>query len=76
VVGLGTSPGLTNIIARYGAQRLGTVTSVHFAPCTGPWTRGAAVWAHWSHVNSGVATVYRMRHILPHAFAPSYLNSS
>jgi saccharopine dehydrogenase (NAD+, L-lysine-forming) len=59
VVGLGTSPGLTNIIARYGAQHLDTVTSVHFALCTGTWTRGAAVWAHRLHVNSGFATVYR-----------------
>jgi len=26
---------------------------------TGPWTRGAAVWAHRLHTNSGFATIYR-----------------
>jgi saccharopine dehydrogenase (NAD+, L-lysine-forming) len=59
VVGLGTSPGMTNIVARYGAQQLDSVTAVLFAVCTGPWTRGPAVWAHRLHVNSGTATIYR-----------------
>ncbi len=59
VVGLGMSPGMTNIIARYGAQQLDSVAAVHFAVCTGPWTRGSAVWAHRLHVNSSMATIYR-----------------
>jgi saccharopine dehydrogenase (NAD+, L-lysine-forming) len=59
VVGLGTSPGLTNILARYGAQQMDRVAAVHMALCTGPWTRGAAVWAHRLHVNSGLATIFR-----------------
>jgi saccharopine dehydrogenase-like NADP-dependent oxidoreductase len=59
VVGLGMSPGMTNIIARYGVQQLDSVTAVHFAVCTGPWTRGPAVWAHRLHVNSSMATIYR-----------------
>jgi saccharopine dehydrogenase (NAD+, L-lysine-forming) len=59
VVGLGISPGFTNILARYGAQQMDTVTAVHMALTTGPWTRGMAVWAHRIHVNSGLATIYR-----------------
>jgi saccharopine dehydrogenase-like NADP-dependent oxidoreductase len=59
VIGLGISPGLTNILARYGAQQMDTVTAVHMALATGPWTRGRAVWAHRLHVNSGPATIYR-----------------
>jgi lysine 6-dehydrogenase len=59
IVGLGISPGLSNILTRYGAQQFDTVESVHIAVATGPWTRGAAVWAHRLHVNSGFATIYR-----------------
>lgn len=59
VVGLGISPGFSNILTRYAAQQLDTVASVHIAVATGPWTRGEAVWAHRLHVNSGVATIFR-----------------
>ncbi len=62
VVGLGTSPGLTNILTRYAAQQMDTVTAVHIALATGPWTRGPAVMAHHLHVNSAPATIYRDGH--------------
>lgn len=59
VVGLGTSPGLTNIFTRYAAQQMDMVTAVHIALATGPWTRGPAVMAHHLHINSAPATIYR-----------------
>jgi len=59
VVGLGTSPGLTNILTRHGAQEFDTVDSVQIALVTGPWTRGTAVWAHHLHAHSGDTTIYR-----------------
>ena len=59
VVGLGTSPGLTNILTRYGAQEFDTVESVQIALATGPWTRGFAVWSHHLHAHSGQTTIYR-----------------
>ena len=59
VVGLGTSPGWTNIFTRYAAQQMDTVTTVHLALATGPWTRGPAVMAHHLHINSTPATIYR-----------------
>lgn len=62
VVGLGTSPGLTNIFTRYAAQQMDTVTAVHIALATGPWTRGPAVMAHHLHINSSPATIYRDGH--------------
>ncbi len=62
VVGLGTSPGLTNIFTRYAAQQMDTVTAVRIALATGPWTRGPAVMAHHLHINSTPATIYRDGH--------------
>lgn len=59
VVGLGTSPGLTNILTRYGAQEFDTVESVQIALATGPWTRGFAVWSHHLHAHGGQTTIYR-----------------
>lgn len=59
VVGLGTSPGLTNILARHAADRLDQVHAIELALATGPWLRGAAVWAHRLHVNTGMATIFR-----------------
>ena len=59
VVGLGTSPGLTNILTGYGARQFDTVESVQIALATGPWTRGFAVWSHHLHAHSGQTTIYR-----------------
>ena len=59
LVSLGTSPGLTNILTRHGAQEFDTVDSVQIALATGPWTRGFAVWAHHLHAHSGQTTIYR-----------------
>ena len=59
VVGLGTSPGLTNIFTRYAAQQMDTVATVQIALATGLWTRGPAVMAHHFHINSAPATIYR-----------------
>ena len=59
VVGLGTSPGLTNLFARRAADRLDRVHAIELALASGPWTRGAAVWAHRLHVNTGAATIFR-----------------
>ncbi len=59
VVALGTSPGLTNILTRYGTQQMDAVSAVHIALATGPWTRGPAVMAHHLHINSAPATIYR-----------------
>ncbi len=64
VVALGTSPGLTNIFTRYAAQQMDTVTAVHIALATGPWSRGPAVMAHHLHINSAPATIYRDGHWL------------
>ncbi|ETW94335.1 MAG: hypothetical protein ETSY1_35335 [Candidatus Entotheonella factor] len=62
VVGLSTSPGLTNILTRYAAQQMDTVATAHIALATGPWTRGPAVMAHHLHINSAPATIYRDGH--------------
>lgn len=59
VVGLGTSPGLTNIVAAHAIAQLDRILSIHLALCTGPWNRSEAVWAHRLRVNSTPATIFR-----------------
>ena len=59
IVCLGTSPGLTNIIARYGADKMDEVRSINMALATGPWSTSIGVWEHRLHVNQGQATIFR-----------------
>jgi saccharopine dehydrogenase (NAD+, L-lysine-forming) len=59
IVCLGTSPGLTNIVAAHAVRQLEQVSSIHMALCTGPWNRSEAVWAHRLRVNSEPATIFR-----------------
>ena len=59
IVGLGTSPGLTNLVAAHAVRQLERVSSIHLALCTGPWNRSEAVWMHRLRVHSKPAIIFR-----------------
>lgn len=60
VVGLGFTPGLTNVLARYGASKLDEVASidVSWVFTTAAGVASEAVTAHMFHVTSGKALTY------------------
>lgn len=60
IVGLGASPGITNILARYGAEKLDRVDEIHTAwavAITDP--SGPASLDHWFHCLTGMVPTYR-----------------
>lgn len=59
LVGLGTSPGLTNIWARYLADQLDSVTAFHIAIAMDPRYRNPIVFQHRFSVHGGQALVFR-----------------
>jgi saccharopine dehydrogenase-like NADP-dependent oxidoreductase len=59
VVGLGTSPGLTNIWARHLADQLDAVTAFHIAIVMDPRYRNPTVFRHRFSVHGGQVVVFR-----------------
>lgn len=59
VVGLGTSPGLTNIWARYLVDQLDSVAALHIAIAMDPRYRNPIVFQHRFSVHGGQALVFR-----------------
>jgi len=60
VIGVGASPGVTNVLARYGADKLDRVDEINTLWCestTDP--TGFAAMAHWIHIISGNIPTYR-----------------
>lgn len=60
IIGLGSTPGLTNVLARYGASKLDEVNSidVSWVFTTAAGIASEAVTAHMLHVMSGKALTY------------------
>lgn len=59
LIGTGTSPGVTNMLARLGAEGMERVQRVTFALASSIAFRGQAVMEHFIHVLSQPARVYR-----------------
>jgi saccharopine dehydrogenase-like NADP-dependent oxidoreductase len=59
VVGLGSSPGLTNIWARYLADQMDTVSAFHIAIAMNPSYRSPAVFRHRFSTHGGEVVVFR-----------------
>lgn len=59
LVGLGSSPGLTNIWVRYLADQLETVSAVHIAIAMNPQYRNPAVFHHRFSTHGGQILVFR-----------------
>lgn len=59
VPGLGTSPGLTNIWARYLADQLDSVSAFHIAIAMDPRYRNPVVFQHRFSAHGGQAIVFR-----------------
>jgi len=60
IIGLGASPGLTNILAKYGADKLDQVDKIHTAwavVITDP--SGPAALDHWFHCITGMVPTYQ-----------------
>jgi len=60
IIGLGASPGLTNVFAKYGADKLDRVDKIHTAwavVITDP--SGSAALDHWFHCITGMVPTYR-----------------
>jgi len=61
IIGLGATPGLTNVLARYGSEKLDKVDEIHTAWA---WNSidpfmGSAIVAHYFHANAGEVPTYR-----------------
>lgn len=61
IIGLGASPGLTNMLAKYGAEKLDTIDEIH---TSWVWTsidptEGPAIVAHYFHACTGEVPTYR-----------------
>jgi len=61
IIGLGATPGLTNLLAKHGAEKLGRVNEIHTAWA---WTAldptmGPAIIAHYCHASTGNVPTYR-----------------
>ncbi len=60
IIGMGASPGITNLIAKYGADKLDKVEDIRIY-----WAEsaidptGPAAMAHWFHITSGKVPIYR-----------------
>ena len=61
IVGLGATPGLTNVLAKYGSEKLDKVDEIH---TSWAWTSidpfmGPAIIAHYFHASTGDVPTYR-----------------
>lgn len=61
IVGLGATPGLTNVLAKYGSEKLDKVDEIH---TSWAWTAidpfmGPAIIAHYFHASAGDVPTYR-----------------
>jgi len=61
IIGLGATPGLTNLLAKYGSSKLDEVDEIH---TSWAWTAmdpfmGPAIIAHYFHASSGDVPTYR-----------------
>ena len=61
VIGLGATPGITNILARYGADKMERVDAVntYWAWTSLDPTIGPAIIAHYFHASDGMIPTYR-----------------
>jgi saccharopine dehydrogenase (NAD+, L-lysine-forming) len=60
IIGVGASPGVTNILAKYGADRLDRVDEIHTFWCESfADPTGFAAMDHWVHIISGNVPTYR-----------------
>ncbi len=61
IIGLGATPGLTNVLARYGYERLDSVDSIdtYWAWTSLDPTMGPAIIAHYFHASDGTIPTYR-----------------
>jgi len=60
VIGMGASPGVTNMIAKYGADKLDRVDEIRlFWAESGIDPTGPAAMVHWFHITSGDIPVFR-----------------
>ncbi len=62
VIGLGATPGLTNLMARYGADQLDRVDEIHIAwgwTALDPKIKGTAILDHYFHCMTGEVDSYR-----------------
>jgi len=61
IIGLGATPGLTNVLAKYGSEKLDKVDEIH---TSWAWTAidpfmGPAIIAHYFHASTGDVPTYR-----------------
>jgi len=61
IIGLGATPGLTNVLAKYGSEKLDKVDEIH---TSWAWTAidpfmGPAIIAHYFHASAGDVPTYR-----------------
>lgn len=60
IIGMGASPGVTNIIAKYGADKLDTVKEIRlFWAESAIDPTGPAALTHWFHIISGEIPVFK-----------------
>jgi saccharopine dehydrogenase-like NADP-dependent oxidoreductase len=60
IIGAGASPGVTNVLAKYGTEKLDRVDEINTLWCesaTDP--TGSAAMTHWIHIISGSIPTYR-----------------
>lgn len=55
IIGLGESPGITNLLAKYGAEKLDRVDEIHVKWVTSLWDpSGLAALDHWFYITTGM----------------------
>lgn len=61
IIGLGATPGLTNVLAKYGTEKLERVDEIHtfWAWTALDPTMGPAIVAHYYHASTGNVPTYR-----------------
>ncbi len=61
IIGLGATPGITNVLARYGYEKLDSVDSIdtYWAWTSLDPTMGPAIIAHYFHASDGMIPTYR-----------------
>ncbi len=61
VVGLGATPGITNVLARFGSEKMDSVESIdtYWAWTSLDPTMGSAIIAHYFHASDGNIPTYR-----------------
>ncbi len=61
IIGLGATPGITNVLAKYGYEKLDSVDSIdtYWAWTSLDPTMGPAIIAHYFHASDGMIPTYR-----------------